>query len=256
LLVGPRRADTWSVRLTELFEALFRWAHLIAGIMWIGNSMLFNWLDRNLEKGGQLSRLSQGKIFNPSWDTVGSPVCATGGVRSTGSAGPTTQPRPFKCAPPIRGAANRELLWQALAEGVLDLVASDHSPCTPALKAGDFVSAWGGIAGLQLALPVVWTEASARDHSLVDLARWMSAAPARLAGLAAKGAIAAGRDADLVAFADDEHLAVEPEVIRHRHQTTPYAGETLRGVVHATYLRGARIAEAGRAIAADAGVLL
>ncbi|HWU86125.1 MAG TPA: allantoinase AllB, partial [Kofleriaceae bacterium] len=83
---------------------------------------------------------------------------------------------PFKCAPPIRGAANREALWRALAEGVLDMVASDHSPCSPGLKAieaGDFVAAWGGVAGLQLALPVVWTEAAARGHTLADVARWM-----------------------------------------------------------------------------------
>jgi allantoinase len=163
---------------------------------------------------------------------------------------------PFKCAPPIRSAANRELLWNALAAGVLDFIASDHSPCTPALKAGDFVSAWGGIAGLQLALPVVWTEASARGHTLVDIARWMAAGPAKLAGLADKGAIAPGRHADLVAFADDERTTVTPESIHHRHHVTPYAGETLSGVVHATYLRGARIAEGGRAIATDSGVLL
>ena len=113
---------------------------------------------------------------------------------------------PFKCAPPIRDAANREALWAALADGTLALVASDHSPCSPGLKAmeqGDFMAAWGGVSGLQLALSIVWTEAHARGHSLADLARWMSAGPAQLAGLAAtKGAIAAGRDADLVVFDD------------------------------------------------------
>jgi allantoinase len=166
---------------------------------------------------------------------------------------------PFKCAPPIRDAANREALWRALAEGVLDLVASDHSPCSPGLKAleaGDFVAAWGGVAGLQLALPVVWTEASARGHSLVDVARWMSAAPARLARLDRKGAIAAGRDADLIAFDDGGTTAVTPASIQHRHRVTPYAGETLRGSVAATYLRGQRVAEAGRALATDRGALL
>jgi allantoinase len=166
---------------------------------------------------------------------------------------------PFKCAPPIRDAANREALWCALAEGVLDLVASDHSPCSPGLKAieaGDFVAAWGGVSGLQLALPVVWTEAAARGHSLVDIARWMSAAPARLARLAWKGAIAAGRDADLVVFDDAAHTTVTAESIHHRHRVTPYAGETLRGAVVATYLRGQRIAEHGRALATDLGDLL
>jgi allantoinase len=166
---------------------------------------------------------------------------------------------PFKCAPPIREAANREALWRALAEGVLDFVASDHSPCSPNLKAieaGDFVAAWGGVSGLQLALPVVWTEARARGHSLVDVVRWMAAGPARLARLAHKGAIAAGRDADLVVFDDAARTTVTPESIHHRHRVTPYAGETLRGAVAATYLRGQRVAEHGKALATDLGTLL
>ncbi len=167
---------------------------------------------------------------------------------------------PFKCAPPIREAANRELLWRALADGVLDLVASDHSPCSPSLKAieaGDFVAAWGGVSGLQLALSVVWTEAQRRGHSLVDLARWMSAAPAKLAGLSAKkGAIAAGRDADFVVFDDGQTHGVTPASIHHRHKVTPYAGETLRGVVHATYVRGVCIARDGRVLETERGELL
>jgi allantoinase len=167
---------------------------------------------------------------------------------------------PFKCAPPIREADTREELWRALAEGVLDFVASDHSPCSPNLKAielGDFVKAWGGVAGLQFALSVVWTEAAQRGHSLVDIARWMSAGPAKLAGLSGKkGAIAAGCDADFLVFADEEATVVTPETVQHRHKTTPYAGETLRGVVHATYLRGTRVAERGRVVAAELGTLL
>jgi allantoinase len=167
---------------------------------------------------------------------------------------------PFKCAPPIREADNREELWRALAEGVLDFVASDHSPCSPNLKAieiGDFVKAWGGVSGLQLALPVVWTEAAQRGHTLVDIARWMSAGPARLAGLTGKkGAIAARCDADFVVFADTETTVVTPDSVQHRHKVTPYAGETLRGVIHATYLRGTRVAERGRVVAGELGALL
>jgi allantoinase len=167
---------------------------------------------------------------------------------------------PFKCAPPIRDAANREALWQALAEGVLDFVASDHSPCSPDLKAmevGDFVAAWGGVSGLQLALPVVWTEASRRGHTLADIVRWMCVGPARLAGLTGrKGTIMAGADADLVVFAPDETTSVSPDRIQHRHKVTPYAGETLRGAVHATYLRGNLVAERGRSLATDLGALL
>jgi allantoinase len=161
----------------------------------------------------------------------------------------------FKCAPPIREAANRELLWQALAEGTLDLVASDHSPCTPSLKQGGFVDAWGGIAGLQLALSVTWTEAKRRGFGLADLARWMSAAPARLAGLAQKGAIAAGRDADLVVLDPDATFEVRAPAIRHRHDVTPYLGERLAGVVHATYLRGQRVWD-GSNVVPDLGGLL
>ena len=167
---------------------------------------------------------------------------------------------PFKCAPPIRDAANREALWAALAAGTLDFVASDHSPCSPSLKAleaGDFVTAWGGVSGLQLALPVVWSEASARGHSLVDLVRWMCAGPARLAGFTGKkGVIAAGADADLVVFDDAGHTTVTPASIQHRHKVTPYAGETLRGAIHATYLRGHRVAEGGRLVASELGALL
>ncbi len=166
----------------------------------------------------------------------------------------------FKCSPPIRDAANREALWRALASGILDFVASDHSPCTPALKAieaGDYMAAWGGVAGLQLALSIVWTEARARGHSLIDIARWMSANPARLAGFTGlKGTIAVGAHADLIAFDDAATFVVTPERVHHRHKVTPYAGETLTGVVQATYLRGLKVAEAGRAIATERGQLL
>jgi allantoinase len=157
----------------------------------------------------------------------------------------------YKCCPPIRGRANRELLWEGLRAGVLDCVVSDHSPCPPELKragagdfgsagggAGDFGSAWGGIASVQLALPVVWTYGRERGCSLADVARWMAAVPARTAGLAAKGAIAVGRDADLVAFAPDAEFVVTAEMLHNRHKLTPYLGQRLTGVVRRTWLRG------------------
>jgi allantoinase len=147
----------------------------------------------------------------------------------------------FKCCPPIRDRANRELLWEGLRAGVLDCVVSDHSPCPPELKrtgAGDFGAAWGGIASVQLALPVVWTYGRVRGCSLGDVARWMAAGPAKTAGLAAKGAIAVGRDADLVAFAPDAEFVVTAEMLRHRHKLTPYLGQRLTGVVRRTWLRG------------------
>ena len=147
----------------------------------------------------------------------------------------------YKCCPPIRERANRELLWEGLRAGVLDCVVSDHSPCPPELKragAGDFGAAWGGIASIQLALPVVWTYGRERGCSLADVARWMAAVPAKTAGLAAKGAIAVGRDADLVAFAPDAEFVVTADMLRHRHKLTPYLGQRLTGVVRRTWLRG------------------
>lgn len=145
----------------------------------------------------------------------------------------------FKCCPPIRGAANRERLWQALREGSIDMVVSDHSPAPAELKTtGDFGTAWGGIASLQLGLPLVWTEARRRGFALEDVARWMSSRTAALAGLAGKGAIEVGRDADLVVFAPDEPFTVDPGRLLHRHPVTPYRGRELTGVVRSTWLRG------------------
>jgi allantoinase len=147
----------------------------------------------------------------------------------------------FKCCPPIRDAGNRDRLWRALADGILDCVVSDHSPCTADAKrldVGDFELAWGGIASLQLALPVVWTEAVRRGHGPGDVARWMAAAPARLTGLTDRGAIAVGAQADFCVFAPEETFVVDAARLRHRNPVTPYAGRTLRGVVRSTWLRG------------------
>jgi allantoinase len=147
----------------------------------------------------------------------------------------------FKCCPPIRGLHNQDLLWQALADGVVDIIVSDHSPSPPALKrldTGDFFAAWGGVSSLQLSLPAVWTQARQRGHDLARVVGWMSTGPAELAGLATKGRIQAGHDADLVVFAPDGDFVVDPATLQHRHPLTPYAGKALTGVVRRTYLRG------------------
>lgn len=148
----------------------------------------------------------------------------------------------FKCAPPIRCEKNREELWRGLREGMIDLVATDHSPCPPEMKKlaeGNFRTAWGGIASLSVALPVMHTEASQRGFGLVDVARWMAEAPAKLTGCHAhKGRIAAGYDADFVVFDPDSEFVVSEERLHYRHPVSPYLGEKLRGVVKATYLRG------------------
>ncbi len=150
----------------------------------------------------------------------------------------------FKCCPPIRDAANQDLLWQGLADGVLDCVVSDHSPCTPELKrfdTGDFGEAWGGIAGLQLGLPAVWTAARARGVPLTDVVRWMATAPAELVGLRGKGAIEVGRDADLCVLAPDEEFTVDVHELFHRNAVSAYDGRTLTGVVRRTWLRGREV---------------
>jgi allantoinase len=155
---------------------------------------------------------------------------------------------PAKASPPVREAANRELLWEGLRGGTIDLVASDHSPATPAMKhldTGDFAAAWGGISSLQIALPLTWTAARGRGISLAEVADWMASRPAQLAGLATKGRIAPGCDADFCILAPDEPFVVDPSALRHRQPVSPYAGRTLTGTVRASMLRG-ELTDAGR----------
>jgi allantoinase len=147
----------------------------------------------------------------------------------------------YKCAPPIRSAAEREALWAALVDGGIDMIASDHSPCPPEMKGadGDFFAAWGGVASLELSLAAVWTGARARGIGVERVAQWMCAAPARLAALRGlRGTIAAGRDADLVVWDPDARFTGDAEGLRQRHKVTPYAGRTLYGAVQATYVGG------------------
>jgi allantoinase len=147
-----------------------------------------------------------------------------------------------KCAPPIRDRANREALWQALRDKTIDLIATDHSPCPPNLKhldTGNFQTAWGGIASVSLALPVIWTEAERRGHSLIDVARWMGSEPARLAGFEKnKGSLALGHDADFVVFDPEKTWKVTGADLHFRHKISPYLGAPLKGQVLQTYLRG------------------
>jgi len=155
----------------------------------------------------------------------------------------------FKCAPPIRSRENRELLWQALHDHSIDLVATDHSPCPPEMKRlaeGNFRTAWGGIASLSIALPLMYTESIKRKFALTDIARWMSEAPAKLAGChARKGRLAAGCDADFVVFEPESEFIVSRDRLHYRHPVSPYLGEKLRGTVRATYLRGRKVFSEG-----------
>jgi allantoinase len=166
----------------------------------------------------------------------------------------------YKCCPPIRERQNREELWQALNDGTIDMVVSDHSPCPPEMKcrdSGDFLKAWGGISSLQLRLPVMWTEARKRGHSVSDLVEWLCRAPARLVDLdQRKGAIEAGYDADIVIWNPEQEFRVKPHLIHHRHKLTPYAGRVFQGVVQQTFLRGQKVYDEGEWSAAPQGQLL
>ena len=165
----------------------------------------------------------------------------------------------FKCAPPIRSGTHREFLWMGLIEGQIDLIATDHSPAPPALKRlddGNFIEAWGGIASLQLSLPVIWTGATSRAIEIGSLPRWVCEGPARLAGLQKrKGTIAAGYDADLVVWDPEALFIVDASKLEHRHAVTPYEGRRLRGRVVKTILRGEVVFDDGE-FASPAGTLL
>ncbi|MFL6452183.1 MAG: allantoinase AllB [Bryobacteraceae bacterium] len=156
----------------------------------------------------------------------------------------------FKCAPPIREGINQALLWEALRSGDIDMIATDHSPCPPALKcrdSGDFRRAWGGIISLSVSLPVIWTAARNRGFHITDLVRWMSQKPASLAGLSSvKGSIAPGQDADLVIFDPDATFKVSADEIPSRHKLSPYIGETVTGSVLTTIVRGQIVYQQGQ----------
>ncbi len=166
----------------------------------------------------------------------------------------------YKCCPPVRERENREKLWEAIADRTIDMVVSDHSPCTPALKlqeTGDFMDAWGGIAALQFGLPVMWTNLKARGLGLADLTRLMSLQPAKLAGLDdQKGKLATGYDADLIIWDPEAEFKVIPDIIQHRHKLTPYTGMELYGRVEGSYVGGNKVLEDGKFTEQKFGKLL
>jgi len=153
----------------------------------------------------------------------------------------------FKCCPPIREDINRDKLWMGLGQGIITQVISDHSPCTTNLKKlelGNFMEAWGGIASLQLGLPLMWTEASKRGHTIVDLVQWMSTNTSKLVQLdKQKGSIEVGKDADFVIWDPEASFVVTPDKLEMKNKRTPYEGLSLKGRVHATFLRGQRVYE-------------
>ncbi len=166
----------------------------------------------------------------------------------------------FKCAPPIWEAKNRENLWRGLEKGMINFITSDHSPCTAELKnmeAGDFEKAWGGISSIQFTLPVIWTECKARGFSIDQLIHWMSTAPAKFIGKDQhKGHISPGFDADLVCWNPDEKYMIQKEAIHHKNKLTPYEGESLYGIVNATFLRGQKVYENGEFLGNPTGKII
>jgi allantoinase len=165
----------------------------------------------------------------------------------------------YKCAPPVREKENNERLWQALKEGIIDFVATDHSPAPPAMKelvSGDFIKAWGGIASLQFALPVLWTAAKRHGCSPADIATWLCEKPALLPRLGLKGKIAKGYDADLTAWNPGKSFIVKEEMIRHKHKITPYLNEELFGVTEQSWLAGEKVFAGGKLLHLNKGKIL
>lgn len=166
----------------------------------------------------------------------------------------------FKCCPPIRERENREELWEGLADRTIGFIVSDHSPCPGDMKlreSGDFMNAWGGIASLQLRLPIIWTEARRRGFTLQDVTKWLCANPARQVSMQTrKGTIAVGNDADLVVWNMDQQFTVAARALHHRHKITPYDGEVLSGVVQKTFLRGRKIYDGDHFVDAPLGHML
>jgi allantoinase len=165
----------------------------------------------------------------------------------------------YKCAPPIREKENNELLWAALKKGIIDFVATDHSPALPELKeqqSGDFMKAWGGIASLQFALPALWTAAKKRSCSINDIAKWLCENPALLPGLKTKGKIAKGMDADFVIWQPEKTFTVTEEMILHKHKLTPYLGQKLYGLVEQSWLAGKPVYSRGNFLHLNSGKIL
>lgn len=166
----------------------------------------------------------------------------------------------FKCTPPIRDLRNQQLLWEAIGTGAIDLIASDHSPCTQDLKkldTGNFLTAWGGISSLQFGLPLFWTQLKKHDLSIFNINKLMSQGPAKLLGLeGCKGAIEIGYDADFVIWDPHALIQIEESMIYHKNKLTPYLGKKLYGKVLKTIVRGQVVYDADHVLFNPTGKLI
>ncbi len=166
----------------------------------------------------------------------------------------------YKCAPPIREKKNNNLLWQGLLQDEFDFLSSDHSPAPPEIKKlddGDFMKAWGGIAGLQFTLPVIWTAGEKKGLSLEKMIPLLTEKPAKFLGLDhKKGKIKKGYDADLTIWQEDVSFIVKENIIEHRHKASPYLNQTLKGKIIHTFVNGVQVVKDGQLDKLNAGKLL
>jgi len=147
----------------------------------------------------------------------------------------------FKCCPPIRDAGNREALWQALRDGIIDCIVSDHSPSTAEEKLrgdGDLAQAWGGVSGLQVGFSAVAHEARRRAIGLERVSQWMSRNPADLVGLGRKGRLEVGADADIAIYDTNVDFRIEATRLAHKNPLSAYDGIRYGGRVVRSVVRG------------------
>ncbi|MBX7046265.1 MAG: allantoinase AllB [Ignavibacteria bacterium] len=153
----------------------------------------------------------------------------------------------YKCTPPIRDKANNKKLWEALEDGTIDMIASDHSPCTYDLKAKKFSEAWGGIASLQVSFNAVWTKARERGIGIEKVSKWMSENTAKLVSLDKYiGTIETGKYADFAIFNPDGSFIVEPDSLHHKNKISAYHHEELYGKMDTVFLGGEKIYDNGK----------
>ncbi len=166
----------------------------------------------------------------------------------------------FKCTPPIRDSINNEQLWEALDSGLIDFIASDHSPAPPSLKeadSGNLWEAWGGIIGGQCLLTASWTKAKSKGNQVEQLAKWLCEGPASFIGFGQrKGKIKSGFDADFVVWDPEKSYQLAEESLLHKHRFSPYVGNELYGEIVSTYCDGELIYHRGKMEQLSKGNLL
>jgi dihydropyrimidinase len=154
-------------------------------------------------------------------------------------------------APPLRAPADRHALWAGLADGSLDLVATDHVPDRLAVEKANWSEPFdrisNGAPGIETLLSLVYSEGVAAGRITVErMVDLLSATPARLFGLERKGDIEPGKDADLVLFDPTARRTIRQAELHHTSDYTPYEGREVAGAVRSVFVRGGRVIEDGR----------